>query len=73
MHKEWLGKAFLVLQVPDGNQALFTFDERARAGHRRKEVRYLKLRRDPKAVAVSELPYRQQACGTHPVPLELPL
>lgn len=32
--KEWLGKAFLILQDPAGNQALFTFDERARADHR---------------------------------------
>lgn len=32
--QEWLGKAFLVLQDPDGNQALFTFEECARADHR---------------------------------------
>lgn len=38
VHKEWLGKAFLILQVPDGNQALFTFDECTRAGHKCKEV-----------------------------------
>lgn len=71
VHKEWLGKAFLVLEDPEGNQALFTFDEHARADHRCEEVRYLKLSRDPKAVAVSEAPYRQQACGTRSVPLNL--
>lgn len=38
VHKEWLGKAFLILQVPDGNQALFTFDECTRAGRKCKEV-----------------------------------
>lgn len=32
------GKSLSGFTVPDGNQALFTFDERARAGHRRKEV-----------------------------------
>lgn len=38
VHKEWLGKAFLVFQDPGGNQALFTFDEHARADHRCEEV-----------------------------------